>query len=315
MRMKIAVLGSGGIGGYYGVELLRGGHDVVFIARSSHLEAMRRSGLTIRTASGEAVVPVSAVADTRDAGPVDLVLFCVKAYDTGEAADALPPLLGPDTSVLTLQNGVDSAALVSAVAGAGRVLAGAVYVALQITAPGVIRHTGGDGRIVFGVPSGAATAQAERVAEAFQRAGIPHALSPDIDEVLWEKFLFITGVGAVTAMARSGIGPLMKSAEGYALVTASCGEVVAVGRREGHLRRPDAVEAVVAQAGALPAEWCSSMARDLVDGRRLEVEALSGAVVRRGRAHGIPTPVHQAIAACLSLNQPPLSVPVAAAVA
>ena len=171
--MKIAVLGSGGIGGYYGVALLRGGHDVVFIARGSHLEAMRRSGLTIRTASGESVVPVSAVADTRDAGPVDLVLFCVKAYDTGEAADALPPLLGPDTSVLTLQNGVDSAALVSAVAGAGRVLAGAVYVALQIMAPGVIRHTGGDGRIVFGVPGGAATAQAERVAEAFQRAGSP----------------------------------------------------------------------------------------------------------------------------------------------
>ena len=313
--MRIAVLGSGGIGGYYGVELLRGGHDVVFIARGSHLEAMRRSGLTIRTAAGESTVPVSAGADTRDAGPVDLVLFCVKAYDTGEAADALPPLLRPDSSVLTLQNGVDGAALVSAVAGAGRVLAGAVYVALQIAAPGVIRHAGGDGRIVFGVPGGAATAQAERVAEAFRRAGVPHALSPDIDEVLWEKFLFITGVGAVTAIARSGIGPLMKSAEGYALVTASCGEVAAVGRREGRLRRPDAVEAVVAQAGALPAEWRSSMARDLADGRRLEVEALSGAVVRRGRAHGIPTPVHQAIAACLSLHQPPLSAPVAAAVA
>jgi 2-dehydropantoate 2-reductase len=315
MRMRIAVLGSGGIGGYYGVELLRGGHDVVFIARGAHLEAMQRSGLAIRTASGESTVPVSAVADTRDAGPVDLVLFCVKAYDTGVAADALSPLLKPDTSVLTLQNGVDSAALISAVAGAGRVLAGAVYVALQIAAPGVIRHTGGDGRIVFGVPGGAATAQAERVAEAFQRAGTPHVLSPDVDEVLWEKFLFITGVGAVTAMARSGIGPLMRSAEGRALVTASCAEVAAVGRCEGHLLRPDAVEPVVAQAGTLPLEWRSSMARDLAEGRRLEVEALSGAVVRRGRAHGIPTPVHQAIAACLALHQPPFSAPVAAAAA
>ena len=308
--MRIAVLGSGGIGGYYGVQLARGGHDVVFIARGAHLEAMQRRGLTILTAAGETTVPVRAIADTRGADPVDLVLFCVKSYDTAAAARTLEPLLAPDTAVLTLQNGLDSAAEVAAVAGGStNVLSGVVYVALQIAGPGVIRHTGGDGKIVFGEVGSAATGRAERIVTAFQRAGIPHFLPADIAEVLWEKFLFITGVGAVTALGRSGIGPLMKSAEGRSLVTASCEEVAAVGRREGHLLRPDAVDAVIAQATALPPEWRSSMARDLADGRRLEVEALSGGVVRRGRAHGIPTPVHQAIVACLSLHQPPVSAP------
>ena len=244
--MRIAVLGSGGIGGYYGALLAKGGHDVVFVARGAHLEALQRRGLTVQTPAGHSTLPVTAVADTRSV----------------------------------------------------------VYVALQLAGPGVIRHTGGNGQIVFGEPGGTVTGRAQRVAAAFQLSGVPHAVSTDINRVLWEKFLFISGVGGVTALAQSGIGPLLASPEGRALLTASCGEIAAVGQAEGRPLPPDAVDAVLSQAAMLPGEWRSSMARDLQDGRRLEVDALSGAVVRRGLTHGIPTPVHQTIAACLSLHQP-----------
>ncbi len=302
--MRIAVLGAGGIGGYYGALLARGGHDVVLVARGAHLEAIQRRGLTVCTAAGESTLAVAAVGDTRSVGPVDLVLFCVKSYDTDSAARALEPLMSRSTAVLTLQNGLDNAAAVAATIGSDAVLSGAVYVALQLAEPGVIRHTGGDGKIVFGESGGAVSGRARRIATAFQLAGIPHALSTDIDRVLWDKFLFIAGVGAVTALARVTIGSLLASASGRALLTASCEEIVAVGRAEGRFNQPDAVSTVIAQAATLPPEWRSSMARDLADGRRLEVDALSGAVVRRSAYHGISTPVHQIISACLSLHQP-----------
>jgi 2-dehydropantoate 2-reductase len=303
--MRIAVLGSGGIGGYYGALLAKAGQDLVFIARGAHLEAMQRRGLTVRTPEGESTIPVTAVADTRSVGPVDLVLFCVKSYDTDPAARALAPLMARDTVVLTFQNGVDNAEAIASVVGSGTVLVGAVYVALQLAGPGVVLRTGGEGKIVFGELSGALTERAQRIASAFQQSGIPHEVSTDINRVLWEKFLFIAGVGGVTALARSGIGPLLATLEGRALLTTSCEEIAAVALAERVPLPAGAVDRVVEQAATLPPQWRSSMARDLEDGRRLEVEALSGAVVRLGRAHGIPTPVHQTIAACLSLHQPP----------
>jgi 2-dehydropantoate 2-reductase len=302
--MRIAVLGSGGIGGYYGALLADGGHDVVFVARGAHLEAMRQRGLTIRTPGGELTRPVTAVADTRDVEPVDLVLFSVKSYDTAPAARLLEPLVTRSTTVLTLQNGLDNAEAIAAVVGGGAVILGAVYVALQLAGPGIVVRSGGDGKIVFGESSGAVTDRVRRITTAFQVSGLPHVVSTDIGRVLWEKFLFIAGIGGVTALARAGIGPLLASPEGRALLTASCEEIAAVARAEGARLPAGAVEAVIAQAATVPAPWRSSMARDLEDGRRLEVDALSGAVVRRGLRHGIPTPVHQAIAACLSLHQP-----------
>jgi 2-dehydropantoate 2-reductase len=305
--MRIAVLGSGGIGGYYGALLAKAGHDVSFIARGAHLEAMQRRGLTVRTPEGESTIPVTAVADTRSAGPVDLVLFCVKSYDTEPAAQALAPLMARDTAVVTFQNGLDNVEAIASVVGSEAVLAGAVYIALQLAGPGVVLRTGGEGKIVFGELGGTLTERVQRTASAFQQSGIPHQVSTDIDRVLWEKFLFIAGVGGVTALARSGIGPLLASLEGRTLLTTSCEEIAAVALAERAPLPSDAVGRVVEQAATLPPQWRSSMARDLDDGRRLEVEALSGAVVRRGRAHGIPTPVHQTIAACLSVHQPSAS--------
>ena len=307
--MRIAVVGSGGIGGYYGALLARGGHDVVFVARGAHLEAIRRRGLTIRTSVGEHTVPVAAVDDAAPVGPVDLVLFCVKAYDTESAAPLVARLADEHTSVLTLQNGVDNAAELGAAVGTEAVLAGAVYVALQLAEPGVICHSGGDGKVVFGAPRGGDERRAEPIAQALRAASIPHAVAPDIERVLWEKFVFITGVGAVTALARSGIGPLLSHAAGRVLVAASCEEVTAVGRADGQWLRPEIVDGVLAQAEALPGEWRSSMARDLARGRRLEVDALSGAVVRRGLRHGIATPIQETIAACLAVHQPAATAP------
>ena len=302
--MRIAVLGSGAIGGYYGARLANAGHDVSFIARGPHLDTLQRRGLTVRVPEGESTIPVTAVADTRTLVPVDLVLFCVKAFDTEAAARALAPLMAPETVVLTLQNGIDNVTAIGAVVGPEAVLAGAVYVAVQLTGPGVIRRTGGAGNIIFGDISGTVTEPVWRVARAFQESAIAHQIAPDIQRVLWEKFLFITGIGGVTALARSGIGPLLASPEGRPLLRTSCEEIAALARAEQVPLPADAVDRVLAQAATLPPEWRSSMARDLEDGRRLEVDALSGAVVRHGTNLGISTPVHRVIAACLALHQP-----------
>jgi 2-dehydropantoate 2-reductase len=302
--MRVAIFGSGAIGGYYGALLAKAGEDVVFVARGAHLQALNSHGLRVKTADTESTVRVTAVGNSDAVGPVDLVLFCVKSYDTDTAAASLGPLMTPQTLVLTLQNGLDNVETIAAVVGWEAVLVGSVYVALQLVAPGVIVHSGGEGKIVFGELAGGPTDRTRRIAEVFQRAGILHEVSTDMPRLLWEKFLFITGVGGVTAMARSGIGPLLASAEGQYLLTASCAEVDAVARAEGIQLGADAVLRILTQAGSLAPQWQSSMARDLGVGRRLEVEALSGAVVRRGRKYDIPTPVHQAIWACLAVHQP-----------
>lgn len=302
--MRVAILGAGAIGGYYGALLAQAGEDVVFVARGAHLQALSSRGLSVQTADAESTVCVTAVGHTDAVGPVDLVLFCVKSYDTDAAAKSLGPLMTPRTLVLTLQNGLDNVEAIASVVGWEAVLVGSVYVALQLIAPGVILHSGGEGRIVFGELAGGPTERTRRIAEVFQHAGIVHEVSTDMPRILWEKFLFITGVGGITALARSGIGPLLASAEGRRLLTVSCAEVDAVARAEGIHLGSDAVERILTQAANLAPQWQSSMARDLEVGRRLEVEALSGAVVRRGRKYDIPTPVHQAIWASLAVHQP-----------
>ena len=209
--------------------------------------------------------------------------------------------------MVTLQNGLDNVEAIASVVGSGAVLVGAVYIAVQLAGPGVVLRTGGQGRIVFGEPSGAMTERVQRIAGAFEQSRIPHEVATDIHRVLWEKFLFIAGVGGVTAVARSGIGPLLASPESRLLLTTACEEIAAIALAEGVPFSADAVDRVIKQAAALPPQWRSSMARDLEDGRRLEVGALSGAVVRRGLALGVSTPIHRTIAACLSVHQPSAS--------
>jgi 2-dehydropantoate 2-reductase len=205
-----------------------------------------------------------------------------------------------ETVVLTLQNGLDNVETIASLIGPDRILVGSVHVALQIVAPGVILHSAGEGKIVFGEPSGPPTARARRIAAVFERAGIPHELSAEMPRVLWEKFLFIAGIGGMTALARSGIGRLLDDPEGRAILRASCAEVVAVAAAEGVPLGPEATDRALHLAEGFPPQWRSSMARDVAEGRRIEVDALSGAVVRRGRKHNIPTPIHQVILGCLS---------------
>jgi 2-dehydropantoate 2-reductase len=302
--MRIAVVGAGGVGGYFGARLAAAGEDVVFVARGAHLEALRTRGLTLRTGAGEATLPVAAAADPGAVGPVDLVLFCVKSYDAAAAARSLSPLIAPRTVVLALQNGLDHAEVITNAIGPGRCMVGAIQaLAVQLVAPGVILHSGGEGKIVFGEPGGGLSERVRWLGEIFLRAGIPHEVSRDMPRVLWEKFLFITGVGGVTALARSGIGPLLASPEGRELLAASCAEIVAVGKAEGVDLGGDAVDRALRLAETFSSDWRSSMARDLEAGRRLEAEALSGAVVRRARKHSLPAPIHQAIYACLTPPQ------------
>src|SRR5437667_7310261 len=250
--MRLAVLGSGGIGGYYGALLAKGGHDVAFIARGAHLEALQQRGLTVRTPEGESTIPVTTVADTRSLAPVDLVLFCVKSYDTEPAAQALAPLMSRDTAVATFQNGLDNVEAIASVVGSGAVLVGAVYIAVQLAGPGVVLRTGGQGRIVFGEPSGAMTERVQRIAGAFEQSRIPREVSTDIHLVLWEKFLFIAGVGGVTAVARSGIGPLLASPESRLLLTTACQEIAAIALGEGVPLPADAVDRVIQQPRRCP---------------------------------------------------------------
>src|SRR2546427_11691561 len=194
-QMRIAVLGSGGIGGSYGALLAKAGDAASFAARGAPREGMQRRGLTVRPPDGESTIRVTAVADTASVGPVDLVLFCVKSYDTEPAAQALKPLMATDTAVVTLQNGVDNVAAIAGVVGTRAVLAGAVYAALQLAGPGVVARTGGEGKIVFGEPGGTLTDRVQRIASAFQASSIPPEGSTDIQRRLWTKFLFIAGVG------------------------------------------------------------------------------------------------------------------------
>lgn len=303
--MRVAVIGAGGVGAFYGAQLIKAGEEAVFLARGAHLEALGTRGLTLQRVSETLTVPVRATDDSAKIGPADLVLFCVKSYDTARAAASLPPLMGSHTAVLTLQNGVDNAEVIASVVGAGRVLVGAVQrLAAQLIAPGVVLHSGGEGKIIFGEPTGGLSERVSRLGDLFQRTGISFEVSSEMPRVLWEKFLFITGVGGVTALARSGIGPLLASPEGRELLAASCAEIVAVARAEGVNLGAGAVDRVLALAGTFSPDWVSSMARDLEAGRHLEVEALSGAVVRRARKHGLAAPIHQAIHASLILHQP-----------
>jgi 2-dehydropantoate 2-reductase len=300
--MRIAVIGAGAVGGYYGAMLARAGHDVSLVARGAHLTALRESGLTVRATAGAFTVHPRSVADPAGVGSVELVLFAVKTYDNDTAVPLLGPLTGAGTIVLTLQNGVDSPDEVAAVVGRSRVLGGAAYIATALTAPGVIEQTGTHHRIVFGEPFGPpadVTARAAAVRDALAAAGIPTEAVPDARVPLWEKFVYLAPFAGFTGAARLPIGPLWTHADTRDLFIRACGEVQAVARAEG-VRVPADVPARVREyADALPPSTRSSLLIDLQHGKRIEVEALQGALVRRARRHGVAVPIMETLYAVL----------------
>lgn len=304
--MKIAILGSGAVGGYYGAKLAQSGQDVAFIARGAHLAAIREKGLEIKSpALGDFVARARAEEDTSRVGPVDLVIVAVKAYDNPTALPLLAPLLRDDTVVLTLQNGVDSVGQVAAVAGEARTLGGTTYVATALEAPGLIVQTGDHRRIVFGEAFGQLPRVSERVNrihEAFAAADIQSSAVGDGRVPIWEKFIFLASLAAFTGAARLPIGPVWGDPFTKAQFLAGCREIEALARAEGVPVADDVVERIIPYIDKIPGSMRSSLLIDLQQGKRIEVEALQGTVVRRGGARGVPTPIISTLYSVLKLH-------------
>jgi 2-dehydropantoate 2-reductase len=298
--MRIAVVGAGGTGGYFGGLLARAGQDVTFIARGAHLEALRARGLTVESRlAGTFTLPVKATDAPNEVSPVDLILFCVKTYDADTAAESIRPLIHPDTMLLSLQNGIDNEERIARLTGHASGIGAVAYVTSTIKAPGVVAQTSGPGKIIFGELSGGESVRTERLRDLLQRARITAEVHPDIRIVLWQKFLFICAFSGVTAVTRLPIGTILADSATRALFRGTSEEVEAIVRAGGIDLPADCVEqAMVTAAAAEP--WAhGSLYGDLAGGRRLELESLNGEVVRRGREHSVSTPLNFAIYAAL----------------
>lgn len=301
--MKIAIMGSGGVGGYFGGRLAASGANVTFIARGAHLAAMREHGLKIESSLGTILVnPVQATDDPASIGTVDLVLIAVKLWSIGEAALAVQPLVGPHTGIIPLQNGVDAVDVLLSLYGPAHVMGGVAHIAAAIESPGVIRHGGAMQKLTFGELDGRHTQRADTLFAACQAAGINTVLSNAIQAVIWEKFVFLSAFSGVTALTRLPMGPLRADPATRALFLAAMQEAAAVGRARGIALPPDCADRQLAFGDGLPPDMISSMLGDLRHGSRLELPWLSGAVVRIGQELGVATPVSEFIYTALKLH-------------
>jgi 2-dehydropantoate 2-reductase len=302
--MKIAVMGSGGIGGFYGGYLAHAGCDVSFIARGKHLEAMREHGLTIESDAHPVVhVPkVRATDDPATIGVADLVIIAVKLWDLDKVARAIKPLVGPDTAVLSLQNGVIKDDILRGHFGERAVMGGVAYVGTHVARPGVIRQTGAIQRMLFGEYDGTRSPRAETLLAALKRTTIDAELSSDIRRTLWEKYVFLVGLSGTTATMRTTLGPVRSNPQTRAFLLDLMRETVAVGRAMGVNLPEDYADQRMAFADSLSPEMTSSLHHDLEHGNPLEVEWLSGGVVTLGAKAGVPTPCNRAVWDVLALH-------------
>jgi 2-dehydropantoate 2-reductase len=296
--MRFAILGSGAVGGYYGAKLWRAGHDVTFIARGAHLAAIRERGLEIRSPLGNFVARAAAEEQTARVGHVDCVILATKSYDNDTALPKLAPMIGPRSAVLTLQNGVDSVDECAAAVGQQAVLGGAAYVATAVEAPGLIVQTGTHRRIVFGeafAPAPTVSPRAAAIRDALTGAEIEVEAVADARVPLWEKFIYLSPFAAFTGASRLPIGAIWKFPPVRETFYEACWEVERVARAEGVAVSADMITRLEGYMKALPPSTRSSLLIDLQQGKRIEVEALQGSVVRRGRKAGVPTPIHAAL--------------------
>lgn len=300
--MKIAVLGAGAVGGYYGALLARSGHDVTLIARGAHLAAIRDNGLDVKSVHGDfhlAPDSVRATDNPREVGPVDLILIAVKSYDLAAAADVGLPLVGDQTLVLPLLNGLDAAEQLAAAWGQDHVLAGLTHISASIPAPGVIQQVSPVRRITFGECSGQITPRAERLRDVLLASGAEVILTPDVDVALWEKFLFIAAISGVCCLARLPMGPVLATPETRQLYVDALREVEAIARAGDVALSPDVVDRTLRLTEGFSPQTRPSLLAALEAGQRLELEAMIGTVVRYGRESGVPTPVHAVAYAAL----------------
>ena len=299
--MRTLVMGAGAVGCYFGGLLARTGVPVVFVARGANLAALRGRGL--RSVGGEGTLHldgIEAVADPAEAGPCDLVLVCVKSYDTAAAAAALRPVMRTDTVVLSLQNGIENETTLAAILELPPLLAGLTHIGAELVAPGVVRHDSG-GRIVFGELDGRRSARALRLAQLFAAAGIAHRLSEHISVMLWDKLAWNAAFNASTALARRTVGELLAQPDGRLLVTAAMLEVVAVANAGGVALDPARVGPEIERSARELGGLRTSMLQDRERGRRLEYDALNGAVVRAAERSGVAVPVNRVLYSLLAM--------------
>jgi len=300
--MKIGVMGTGGVGGYFGGLLARAGCDIHFVARGKHLQTIAEEGLQVVSNQGSFRALVHATSEPHEIGPVNLLLFCVKSYDTLDASRIVEPMVEDDTVILTLQNGIDNSEKLLRRYGDNQVMDGTTFIESSIASPGVIAHSGKPGRIVFGERSHRRTERSEDILGVLKNGGIDATLSSSIKEELWLKFLFICGVHGVSTVARASLGLVLSCPETRELLTGVMWEVEKLAKYQGVNLPGNAVSDSLALAQTYSKEFKCSMLRDLEWRKPLEIDALNGMVVELGKAAGIETPLNQAIYACLQLE-------------
>ena len=292
--MRIAVMGTGGVGGYFGGRLAAAGNDVAFVARGDHLAAIRAGGLTVRSGLGDFQVPAArATDDPAEIGPVDVVMFTPKLYDVESAGEACRPLVGPATMLVTFQNGIDAPERLGAVLGAAHVVPGIAYIPAEIAEPGVIQQRGKQAAIAFGETDGRSSDRVQRFHAACSAAGIDAHLRDNIVQQLWHKFVMLASFAALTCMTRRTAGVLREDPDLRQVLTEAIDEAAAVGRARGIDLGADTTARALGFLDAMPSTAQASMLTDLQRGKRLELAWLSGAVVRLGGELGVPTPIHR----------------------
>ena len=301
--MRIIVMGTGGVGGYFGARLANVGHDVTFIARGQQLAAIRDGGLRLESPRGNLHLQDVKVTDNpSEAGTADIVLFGVKLWDTASAAEAIKPVIGAQTAVVSFQNGVVKDDTLRQALGDRHVVGGVCYIAATIAEPGLIRHSGTMQKLVFGEYDGSSSVRITQFRDACAEAGIDVELSADIRRAIWEKFVFLVGLSGTTSTVRTPIGPIRVNARSRDFLRAVMDEVVQVARAEGVALPASYADDRLAFADQVPATMSSSMHNDLERGNRIEVQWLSGDVVPRGVRLGVPTPCNRAIFDILSVH-------------
>lgn len=298
--MKILIMGTGGVGGYYGGLLAQQGNEVTFIARGAHLDAIRQGGLHVKSIHGDFTVsPASATDDPNNVGPVDLVLFCVKTYNTDEAAEAIKPAIGPQTAVLSLQNGVDAAERIGKVIGVEHVIGGATWLSSAVEAPGVIKQISQFRRIVFGELAGGRSERIQSIFEVLNSTGITVEISEAIQKILWTKFVFISAVSSFGSLTRLPMGDYRSVPETRHLISSIMQEVEAVARAQGIALETDVVQKSLEFMDNAAPHIKPSMQLDVEAGRRTELESMVGVIGRKGRELGVSTPVADFVYASL----------------
>ena len=302
--MRIAIIGAGGVGGYFGARLQQAGADVGFVARGAHLEALRRDGLTVESPLGDIHLPrVNATDNAADLGQADIVWLAVKLWDTEAAIRSMKSVVGPGTGIISFQNGVQKDDVLRQAFGDKAVMGGVGYIAANIDRPGVIKHTGTMQRLIFGEYDGSRSARAEALLDACTRGGINAELSDDIRKAIWEKFVFLVGLSGSTTTMRATIGPIRSNPRTRAFLFDLMRETVAVGRALGVALPPDYADQRLTFVDGLPESMTSSMHHDLNGRKRLEVSWLSGSVVQLGDKTGLPTPMNRAVWDVLALHE------------